>query len=291
MKFYKTGFLKITLLLLPFLLIASTPKGTGKTISSSKQIIDNMFSAIGQLQTVQYKMKVWERREGRVRAGEQHIKINISPFWLYAYIQKPSKGVEVLWRQGENNNKLLVHPNSFPYVNLNLDPNGSLVRNDSHHNLFAANFNYIASVIRDTYQKSGTDFSDYFKYEGDVLFKGIACYKITVDYTPYKIYNYTVKPGEDVFSIAREKYLNEFKIKELNKLKDYTSLKPGQKISLPNAYAKKTILYIDKNTSLPLVQIMHDELGFYERYECHDLQINPTFKKEEFSHKFPAYNF
>ena len=291
MKFYNKSFLKISLLLLPFLLIASTPKDTGKTISSSKQIIDNMFSAIAQLQTVQYKMKVWERKDGRVGEGEQHIKINVSPFRLYAYIQKPSKGVEVLWRQGENNNKLLVHPNSFPYVNLNLDPNGSLVRKDSHHNLFAANFNYMASVIRDTYQKSGPDFIDYFKYEGDVLFNGIDCYQITVDYTPYQVYNYTVKVGEDVFSIARKKHLNEFKIKELNKLKDYTSLKPGQIISLPNVYAKRTILYIDKKTFLPLVQIMHDELGFYEKYECRDLQVNPTFEKEEFSHNFPTYNF
>ena len=100
-----------------------------------------------------------------------------------------------------------------------------------------------------------------------------------------------MKPGEDVFSIAGKKYLNEFKIKELNKLKDYTSLKPGQKLLLPNTYARKTILYIDKNTSLPLVQIMYDELGLFEKYECHNLVMNPAFKKEEFSQNFPAYNF
>ncbi|WP_165864940.1 DUF1571 domain-containing protein [Rufibacter latericius] len=258
---------------------------------TSKEIIDKMFVSIKQLRTVKFIMKNSERRENRNREGEQHIKINISPFWLYAYIAKPSKGVEALWRQGENNNNVLVHPNSFPYLSLNLDPNGSLVRSGSHHNLFAANPNYTADIIRDTYKKVGQEFSEIFKYEGDAKFDGKDCYRIVIDYTPYKLYNYRVKQGEDVFSIAQKLYLNEFKIKELNKLKDFTGLKAGQVLVLPNAYAKKTILLIDKKTYLPLVQVIYDELGFFERYEYHDLQVNPSFKKDEFSKDFPAYHF
>ncbi|WP_192825337.1 LysM peptidoglycan-binding domain-containing protein [Rufibacter sp. LB8] len=68
-----------------------------------------------------------------------------------------------------------------------------------------------------------------------------------MDYTPYKLYNYKVKSGEDVFSIAKRLFLNEFKIKELNKLDGYTGLKAGQVLVLSNAYARNTILYIDKN--------------------------------------------
>ena len=184
-----------------------------------------------------------------------------------------------------------MHPNSFPDISLNLDYNGSLVRSGSHHNLFAANPNYTAEIIRDTYQKVGNNFPDIFKYEGDVVFDGKDCFKIVINYTPYKLYQYKVKEGEDVFSIAKKLYLNEFKIKELNSLKDYTGLRAGQTLLVPNAYAKKTILFIDKKTYLPLVQIIYDELGFFERYEYHDIQINPTFKKNEFSKDFPSYNF
>jgi hypothetical protein len=280
----------IFLIILVVPLAGMSPANRPATISS-KEIMDKMFVSIKQLRTVQFIMKNWERREGRNREGEQHIKANISPFWLYAYIAKPSKGVEALWRQGENNNKVLVHPNSFPYISLNLDPNGSLVRSGSHHNLFAANPNYTAEIIRDTYKKVGHEFTNIFKHEGDVVFDGKDCYKLVINYTPYKLYNYKVLAGEDVFSIARKLYLNEFKIKELNNLKEFTDLKAGQILVLPNAYAKKTILFIDKETYLPLVQVIYDELGFFERYEYHDLQINPVFKKNEFTKEFPAYHF
>lgn len=291
MKLKEISILTVTLLLFPLIVFSEDVQSNQQNMISSKEIMDNMFAAIRKVRTAKFIMKDWERRENRMREGEQHIKINISPFWLYAYIQKPSKGVEALWRQGENKNKVLVHPNSFPYISLNLDPNGSLVRSGSHHNLFAANFNYTASVIRDTYQKVGSEFPNIFKYEGDIIFAGKDCYKIVIDYTPYKLYNYKVKPDEDVFSIAQKLYLNEFKIKELNNLDDYTGLKPGQILLLPNAYARKTILYIDKKTFLPLVQIIYDELGFFERYEYHDLQVNLTFKKDEFTKNFPAYHF
>jgi hypothetical protein len=73
---------------------------------SSKEIIDNMFAAVRQVRTIKFIMRDWERRENRNREGEQHIKINISPFWIYAYIAKPSKGVEALYRQGENKDKV-----------------------------------------------------------------------------------------------------------------------------------------------------------------------------------------
>jgi len=276
-----------------FLLISFSgiSQNSRQSTISTKEIMEKMFVSVKQLRTVKFIMKDWERRENRNREGEQHIKVNISPFWVYAYIAKPSKGVEALWRQGENNNKVLVHPNSFPYISLNLDPNGSLVRSGSHHNLFEANPNYTAEIIRDTYKKVGKEFPNIFKYEGDVVFDGKECYKIVINYTPYELYNNQVKTGEDVFSIAQKLYLNEFKIKELNKLKDYTGLKAGQTLVLPNSYAKKTILFIDKKTFLPLVQVIHDELGFFERYEYHDLQVNPTFKKDVFTRDFPAYHF
>lgn len=291
MNLTKIFFLINTFIIFLLLPIPGIPQVKQQAPTSSKEIIDKMFVAIKQLRTVKFIMKDWERRENRNREGEQHIKVNISPFWVYAYIAKPSKGVEALWRQGENNNQVLVHPNSFPYISLNLDPNGSLVRSGSHHNLFAANPNYMAEIIRDTYKIVGNDFPTIFKYEGDIVFDGKECYKIVINYTPYKLYNYQVKPGEDVFSIAQKLYLNEFKIKELNKLKDYTGLKAGHTLVLPNAYAKKTILFIDKKTFLPLVQVIYDELGFFERYEYHNLQVNPTFKKDEFTRDFPAYHF
>ncbi|PIQ20739.1 MAG: hypothetical protein COW65_13320 [Cytophagales bacterium CG18_big_fil_WC_8_21_14_2_50_42_9] len=97
-------------------------QATQQETISSKEIIDKMFSSIRQLRTLKFIMRDWERRENRNREGEQHIKVNTNPFWVYAYIAKPSKGVEALYRQGENNNKhrmiSSINPKTKNYIQL-----------------------------------------------------------------------------------------------------------------------------------------------------------------------------
>lgn len=284
----------LTTLGFTFILIAFTPlmaQVPAVKTYHSREIIDKMLVAVKNLQTIQYTLKATERRNGSLRESEQLIKMNMTPFKMYVYVRKPDKGIEVLYRQGTNNNKAVVHPKSYSPVSLNLDPTGDMLRNGNHHTIFEANLNYITGIIQDAYKKAGSNFETYFMPDGSVSFEGKDCFKIVINYPVYKYTNYTVKPGEDIITIARKNYLSEFKIKEKNNLNSYQDVKPGQVILLPNAYAKKTTLYIDKKTYLPVVQIIYDELGLFEKYELWDIKINPLFKPEEFTKEYKDYNF
>jgi outer membrane lipoprotein-sorting protein len=65
----------------------------------------------------------------------------------------------------------------------------------------------------------------------------------------------------------------------------------GKQIKVPSAYAKKSTIYIDKETYMPIFQEMSDDIGVFERYEYSSLKINPAFKEDEFSEKFCRLQF
>ena len=53
----------------------------------------------------------------------------------------PRQGAEVLYKSGENKNKVLVNPNFFPYISLSFDPNSSILKSEGHHNIKEVGFN------------------------------------------------------------------------------------------------------------------------------------------------------
>ncbi len=259
---------------------------------SSKEIINQMLVAARQVQTLKFKLKKVERVGGTVFTGEQDVKYSHEPRKTYAYLHSPSKGTEVLWVADANNGKVLVKPTSFPYISVSLSPYGSVLRKNNHHTVYQVGFDYVAGIIGNIRSKSGQYFDNYFKYQGEVNFDNKVCYKMLVDYTPYQYVNYTVQPGENVTSIANKLYVSDYMIKEINEdIDDYDDVKAGQQIKVPNAYARKTVLYIDKETSLPLVQKMYDEKGLFSQYEFYNLQLNAPIAPEEFTRSYKAYNF
>ena len=75
------------------------------------------------------------------------------------------------------------------------------------------------------------------------------------------------------------------------KIDDYFDISIGQIIKIPNDYAPKMVLYIDKKLNLPLVIEVYDDKGFYERYEYRKLEFNPIITNEEFTPDFKEYGF
>ena len=65
----------------------------------------------------------------------------------------------------------------------------------------------------------------------------------------------------------------------------------GQVIQIPNVYAKKNILYIDKKLKLPVRMEMYDDKGFFERYEISQIEVNPVIPPEEFSENYKDYGY
>jgi len=256
---------------------------------SCKEILQNAIVAVEQIQTLKFHLKCNERIKGKLVATESQVKLNASPRKIYIYL----KGPELLWVAEKNNGNALINPNGFPYVNINLDPMGSLMRDNQHHTINEIGFSYFASVIKYSMQITGDEFDDYFKCGGSINWDNHDCYFITAEYPDFKSVDYTVQEGETIISIARKLKVSDYMILELNadKVNNYRDVRVNQKIKVPNVYGKKMILYIDKELFIPRVIKVYDDKGLFESYEYHDLQLNPRIAEEEFTREYKGYGF
>lgn len=259
---------------------------------SSKEIIDQMFAAIPQINSLTFTLKKKERVANNYNFGEQNVKYQSKPKKIYTEIISPNKGIELLWREGQNNNMVYLNPNGFPYINLNFNPYSSTLRKGNHHTIHEVGFDYIGSIIGHIAHQCGEDFSKIFIYEGDVIFDKKECYKILINYSDFKHISYTVKENESLTDIAYKLFVSDYLLLQLNpEVSNYNDVKVGQKIIVSTAYAKKTILYIDKISFLPILQSMYDDKGLIAQYEFYNLQLNPKIQASEFEADYKDYRF
>ncbi len=273
-----------------FCLFFGTKLSAQKTTTvTAKEAVFKMVKSITDLERLKYSLKIIERGKKGYNHYESSVKLNRKPRKIYLYI----KGIELLWVAGWNNNKAYVKPNSFPYVNLSLDPLGFLMRQDQHHTLNEMGVDYFASVIEYIALKNSEHFDTYFKLEGEERINNRNCYKIIIDNKDFAYENYTVGDNESITSIARKLYVSEYMILEVNpKLNDYFDiLKKGQVLKVPNAYAKHVTLYIDELYFLPISIKILDDKGLFEQYDYHFLQVNPKIEDAEFTKQYKDYKF
>lgn len=260
-----------------------------KNDPSARELIFKMIKSIDAVERFKYNLKITERGKKGFNYYESSVKLNRSPRKIYVYI----KGIELIWVSGWNGNKAYVKPNSFPYINLSLDPLGSLMRQDQHHTLNEMGFDYFASIVEYMALKVGDRFDQYFKLEGEERYNNRPCYKITITNKDYAYENYTVGERESITTIARKLHISEYKILEVNpKLTDYFDiLKKGQVLKVPNAYAKDVVLYIDQLYNLPIGVKVSDDKGLFEQYDYFFLQVNPKIEDTEFTTGYKDYKF
>ena len=117
-------------------------------------------------------------------------------------------------------------------------------------------------------------------------------YKVILTYPYYKRKTYRTKENESLLKIAKNKLLNAYKLTELNpSYKENKTIPEGKDIAIPNAYAKRFIMYIDSKTFLPLYQEIYDEIGLYEKYVYKNVVFQEQIPKEEFSIDYKEYGF
>ncbi len=269
-------------------LLNSFTAATAPTLSC-KEILEKMVKTVNEVERLKYNLKLTERVKNKYNNFGSSVKVQRKPRQLYLY----TSGIEVLWLEGKNKGKALVKPNSFPYVNLNLDPMGSLMRQDQHHTINEMGFDYVATVIDLNIKRVGINFDDYFKLEGEETINNRPCYKISITNKDFAFVNYTVLKGEDLTKIARKLNVAEYMILENNsdKVDDFEDVKEGQVIKVPNAYAKFVICYIDKLFFLPIGTRIYDHKGLFEQYDYYFVQLNPKIDAIEFSKENKAYGF
>lgn len=272
-----------------FCLFFSSAMFAQKDALTAKEVVFKMIKTIDELERLKYSLKIVERGKKGYNHYESSVKLNRNPRKIYLYI----KGIELLWVSGWNNNKAYVKPNSFPYVNLSLDPLGYLMRQDQHHTLNEMGVDYFGGLIEYMALKNGNKFDNYFKLEGEERINNRPCYKIIIDNKDFAYETYTVGENESITSIARKLHISEYMILEVNpKFNDYFDiLKKGQVIKVPNAYAKHVTLYIDQLYFLPISIKILDDKGLYEQYDYFFLQVNPKIDDAEFKKDFKDYKF
>jgi len=249
---------------------------------TAKEVMEKMLAACKTVNTCTYTQKKWERVGGKLIEGKLTVKWSRSPYRIWVYNHYPNDGVKVLYVSGQNGNKALVNPGAW-LPNLTLDPYGSQMRKDQHHTIFASGFDHLANIITGLKNKYAANIDKHLVKEADVVWNGRSCYKIVMSTTSFGYTNYTVQSGENLLTIAKKLNLSEHMISEANGNMDYYGAKAGQVIKVPTEYAAKAIFYIDKANNLPIVNMIFDDKGMYEKYEFYDLKINPTLSSSDFT--------
>lgn len=265
-----------------------------ETISQTISANDLFFKtlkAIENAKTMSYSLEMKERIHGKMQFDHYTVKLQVKPFKVYTYSYAPNPGAEALYIEGANNNKVLVKPNSFPYVNLNLNPMSMILRKNHQFYILQSGFMYTHNVLMQSYITRKEEFLKCLKLDKDVYWDSKNCYQLILDYQYFTWINYTVKKGETLTTIAERNYINDYMILERNNLKSFEDVKAGQVIKIPNVFCKKYVMYIDKITLLPLVQIIYDDKGLYCHIEYHNFKLNPAFTEMDFSKDNKAYGF
>jgi hypothetical protein len=271
------------------ILISIMPLMANNSTLTTKAILDDMCDAIEKIKTCTYKLHTLERVDKRFDEINSFIKINTNPRKLY--LINPSKKLEVLYIESENNNDAIVNPGKFPFITLYLNPHNQLMRKNQHHSIDDLGFQFIADMIKSSIKSNVNSFDKTFLYTGNTEWEGKLCYKIYCEFKDFKYINYTLTKNETVREIALKFGCGEYRIVEKNDIAFDATIKKGAMVKVPNMYANKTLIYIDIFTKLPIQIKIFDDAGLYEVYEFRDIQINKGFAKDEFLTSNKQYNF
>lgn len=255
-------------------------------------VFNKMMNAVKNVKTTKYRLLKYERYNGKIVQSNQIVKQNMDPLKVYMkIISGPNKGAEILYAKGLNNGNAYVKKGSI-LPTLNLDPLGVLVTDKQRHTIFELGFAYSGDLIHDAFQRFKNKSSEFVTYGGIIKWDNREVYKFTLDNKEYKLKDYTILAGEDLIKIARKLKLDEYNLLELNPaISNYSDVKPGQAIKIPESFTKTVIIYIDTKTYLPVYQKMMDLKGVVGEYEYHDLVINPVIPEEEFTAGYNGYTF
>ena len=255
-------------------------------------LIDKMIKAIDDHNEMEFKMYRSERSKNGFTDGKFYAKLINKPYKLYIKNFKPKPGSEILYIKGQNDDKALINPNSFPYFSISLDPDNNLLLAGGHHSLREAGFTLFSNMFKLYKVNYGEELYNRITYHGMFKWNDRVCYKISIDYPDYSTKKYTPKKGETLYSISRDQLLNIGKLREYNiKYDDDDILDESDEIIIQNVYAKKAVIFIDNENYFPIYQLIYDEEGLYEKYQYVDLNLDISFKSEEFTRDYSEYNF
>ncbi|MBN1118919.1 MAG: DUF1571 domain-containing protein [Bacteroidales bacterium] len=285
-------FRRISLALLFPLLVLST---SFKTFENDKTLVNSLIKKLieqkNNTHSVTLTMIMKERIENAYLSKKATFKINYNPYQVYLKQEYPNN-FEVLFKEGENNEKAWVKPSSFPWTTISLNPTGKTMRENNHHSIYKAGFRFIVEVFEYLQSKYKDDFSNMFTYNGLVKYNNLLSHKFTFENPNFSIIDYNLAEGSTLEELSDKLKINDYMVTLLNpELKDYEEIPADTKIKIPTDYSKKIVAYIDIETGYFNGIKAYDENGLWEEYTYVDLKINPNFTELDFDLENPVYSF
>lgn len=257
-------------------------------------IMDKMKAAIHSMNQSSFNLYSKERFGSKY--VKKHLTFHVQERPRKVYMKDKDTGVEMLYVKGWNNNKAYINPNGFPWVNVSLSIYDSKVVAENHHTVRDAGLGFVNILLEgfeSTVKKAGKSRSSLYRYGGTVEFAGRPCHRIYL--TPpheFKYVTYTTDRDQSLVQLSRRIVASDYLIKERNKKVSYgRTIKKGTTLEVPNAYAKSVTVYIDKETYMPVVQMLYDERGLFEKFEYTNIKRSPNFSSQEFTTDCSSYGF
>jgi len=256
------------------------------------RILKEVFKKSKTVKSLRLTIIMKERVDNDFVCKKSDFKVVYRPHKIYLKQEYPNKNLEVLYVEGQNENKALVSTKSFPWAVLKLDPIGNFMRRGQHQSIFKSGFDFFVSALENICNKYDRDLDSMLEYDGEVNYAGIDCYKIDVNNTHFSYLPYKVVSGENMESISGKLNVSDYMIFEKNpKIKTYDNLKPGTLLVVPSDYAKEITIYIDKLKMIPVGLKIFDDQGLFEEYTFVDVTLDPVFTVQDFDRNNPDYGF
>lgn len=252
------------------------------------------MKSIGEFNSLHFEMVARERIGSDYNISVSEVKLQQKPNYVtYLKSIKPDgeRGPELLFYKDEN--KVILSPNQFPYFNIELEPNSWILRKDHHHTIEVNGFLFLAEVIKnETFKIGEANLPSYVVKNKDVIFRHWNCYHVEINWRNFNWVPYTVKKGESLTSIGKMFHLSDYQILQKNtQYDDFDDATAGDEILIPNHFAKKVVLFVDKVSMLPVYIKIEDEQGVFSEYQYNWLIVDPKLEAIDFSTENPKYNF
>ena len=270
--------------------LADSPKEVSHEHFKDFKLITDMLDSAKKVSYLRYNMKSIERIESGYATASTIVKLQCHP--RKSYFVNTLNKLEVLYNEGEINNKALVKPHVFPYFTLSLDPLGNLMRKNQHFTILDIGFDFAARTIAVALSKEKDQIAKHLTYAGKVEKNKMNCHLLVYENVDFSYRDYVVQHKETVSSIAGKLTVNDYMLRCKNKLyDDYGYLKEGSTIKVPTFYCKKAVFYVDEKTMLPISVSIYDDISLFESYDFFNLEVNKPIPGFEFKRDFKGYGF
>ncbi len=254
-------------------------------------LLQQVIERSSTVRNLEYTMEKRERVEGEMTIQRSFIRLHRSPFKIYLQQKVPRNGLEALYVQDTNKDRILINPNGFPWINLNLNPRSGLVRRDQHHTIDHSGYDYFVEILSSGLSAQGEE-QAALHCSSEMQWLSEPCWKLHIVNPNYREQNTVIKQDINLSSLADSLNICEYKVIELNRgLKAGEVIPAGTEITLPTHYGKEMFIYVSTTHLLPVTLEIRDEQGVFERYDYLDLKVNPDLNEMAFSPDFSEYEF